>query len=121
VLWAIFGAFWGSNAILLVALFKDGDFPTNHWVGAIIATVGASQSFVWQHIQARALGGIERHEATMHAIEEHLNIPETLCIMAPAAPGVRARGLMRACSIVGFIIWLLATLVLVPLAVLPGR
>ena len=27
VLWSIFGAFWGANAILLVALFTTGKLP----------------------------------------------------------------------------------------------
>ncbi len=31
IVWTVFGAFWAANAVLLVALFQNGDFPSGPW------------------------------------------------------------------------------------------
>ena len=49
VLWSIFGAFWGANAILLVALFTTGKPPVES-VGAVVSIVGFSLSLIWLKI-----------------------------------------------------------------------
>lgn len=117
VLWTIFGAFWATNAILLVALFTTGDLPTNHWVGVVVAAIGVALSLVWHQIQNRALHHIVRHETTMYAIESQLRVSPRFAVSArlseatasrDSQPKPRARSLMPLCSAAGAICWVLA-------------
>lgn len=117
VLWTIFGAFWATNAILLVALFTTGDFPSNHWVGVVLGAVGAALSVAWHQIQNRAIHHIVRHEKNMQRIESQLRVPPYVAISAelsgahsvhPLQRGPQARTLMRLCSIAALVLWLAA-------------
>ena len=55
VVWAIFGTFWAANALLLVALFSQGDFPRHSAVGIIISAADTVVSVAWFLIQRRAI------------------------------------------------------------------
>jgi len=75
VLWHVFGIFWGSNAILLIALFSSGDFPKNPFVGVIVSCVATLVSLIWYGVQRRALGNVLRLEEISKRIERRLEMP----------------------------------------------
>lgn len=118
VLWSIFGVFWAANAILLVALFQNGQIPASA-IGIVISVVGALLSLVWHQIQGRALGNVFKHEALIERLELRLEIPENLATSGNInkedynrflGRGIRARQLMPICSIIAAIVWALAFL-----------
>lgn len=118
VLWSIFGVFWAANAILLVALFQNGQIPMSA-IGIVISVVGALLSCVWHQIQRRALGHILRHETLIERLERQLEIPENLATSGHInqedynrflSSGIPARQLMPICSLVASILWALAFL-----------
>jgi len=119
VLWSIFGVFWAANAILLVALFQGGKFPTFS-VGMVISVVGTLLSIVWHKIQGRALGHVKRHEELMKRLERELGFEDKYAVSAEInregyskylGKGKPARKLMPICSLVAAILWGLAFIV----------
>lgn len=117
VLWTIFGTFWAANAILLVALFTSGTLPSDPFVGIVVATVGILLSLTWHSIQNRALGHLMRHEKLITKIESSLGFDPDFAVSADLnrvpydahlRKGLKARSVMRACSIGGTVMWLLA-------------
>jgi hypothetical protein len=46
VIWSIFGAFWGTNALLLISLFSVGDQWDIKDVGIIISIIGIFISLI---------------------------------------------------------------------------
>jgi len=118
VTWNIFGVFWAANAILLVVLFQNGEFPPNA-IGMVIAGVGASLSWVWHLIQGRAIGHVKRHKNLMQKLEEDLKIPREYAVSArinidnyekTPGKGIAARKIMPCCSFGVAILWTLAFL-----------
>ncbi len=114
VLWHIFGIFWAASALLLVALFRSGDFPDNFIVGLIISTVGFSLSIAWFLIQRRSLGHVKRHEKLMERIEQKLGFNPDYAASAEVnlkdyqeflSMRPRARNVMKAFSIFALIGW----------------
>ena len=115
VLWSIFGAFWGANAILLVALFTTGELPDDPIVGFIVSFVGPSLSAIWHIIQSRALGHLERFEALMSKLEKSLQIESAYAVSGDinkvdylkyiSKKFGAARKWMKACSTGGAIFW----------------
>jgi hypothetical protein len=75
VVWTIFGAFWGTNALLLIGLFSSGNQWDRHFVGIIISTIGVLISLIWSLIQIKAIGRVEMHEKSMICVEDIL-IPD---------------------------------------------
>lgn len=111
VLWSIFGAFWGSNAILLVALFQTGDFPRRACVGFVIALVGTAFALLWAGVQARALHHIERHESVICSAEMTLRIPDSLRLGTGAPQSMlAARNLMRMGAWLAVVVWAVAAI-----------
>jgi hypothetical protein len=118
VLWAIFGAFWGTNSVLLVALFASGTFPINHFVGIVVATVGILLSVIWHIIQRRCIGHIKRFEMLIDRLERKLEIPPDCAISARINTAdyaefvertpIRARTLMHLCSLIATGAWFVA-------------
>ena len=114
VLWSIFGFFGATSALLLMALFDGGGFPSDPRVGAIISLVGAVFSVAWSLVQDRALRHIRRHEDLMANIERRLAIPCDLAV-SPAintrafdaflSGGIPARRIMKYCGIASAIMW----------------
>lgn len=82
VLWTAFGFFGATNAILLVALFANGDLPSNPVVACVVASVGVLASLIWHVVQERALGHIERHEALIERLEAALRVPAGFSVSA---------------------------------------
>ena len=80
VLWTIAGFFGASNAVLLAGLFQTGQFPTDHWVPAILIAAAVVLSAAWSEIQRRALGHIDRHERVMYELEIALALPARLTL-----------------------------------------
>ena len=115
VIWTIFGTFWATNAILLVALFSAGDLPKAPAVGITVSAVGAGLSIVWHLIQRRALGHLRRFEELVELLEKGLRIPAELALSAKVntsayqrflGGGVRARKLMVGCSLASTFLWI---------------
>ena len=126
VVWSVFGIFWATNGLLLVALFNNGSMPRDRLPLLVIAGVGIALSVVWFLIQRRALGHLVRHERLATEIESALNIDTAFATSAQlnstafsryVGRGPRARQVMPACSAVGAVGW--ATLLAWALATLP--
>jgi hypothetical protein len=113
VLWRIFGTFWPTNAILLVALFRSGgpSFPM-----MIITCVGGLfVAVVWFLIQRRALGHIQRLESVARRIEVQLRIGTAYALCADLnkkdcdsylGSGPMTRSVMPVCVLITGISWL---------------
>jgi hypothetical protein len=118
VLWTIFGAFWGTNGVLLVALFVTGTFPTNPAVGIVVSLTGVLLSTVWRIIQLRSIGHLKRYEMLMDRLERRLDVPSEFALSASINEADyqkcvgriwwRARTLMRWCSSMAAILWLIS-------------
>lgn len=67
VRWTIFGAFWATNALLVVALFRSGNEYPRDVVGIVLAIVGLALSLVWHRLQNSALHHLVRRERTIAA------------------------------------------------------
>jgi hypothetical protein len=80
VLWRIFAAFWAANAILLVALSRDGALPAERAVTLAIGGVGLGLSLTWLVVQRRAMGHLARHERLMERLETRLRVPPELSV-----------------------------------------
>ena len=122
VLWSIFGVFWAANAILLVALFATGKFPSNPIVIPLIACLGIALCYVWYAIQKRALGHIVRHEELMRRVEKKLDFDPYVAASGKVNPdntnkylkrGPSARNVMPMCSKAGIWLWAIALILFV--------
>ena len=113
IIWTIFGTFWATNAILLVALFSTGKLPETPVVGVIVSGVGFALSGVWHLIQKRALVHLERFEELVQKFETKLRFPPDLALSARVnkaaykklEKGIRARDLIQACSLASTFLW----------------
>jgi hypothetical protein len=72
VLWRIFGAFWRTNAILLVALFRSGQEGPARAVGLVSCLSGIFVAICWFMIQRRAMRHIRRLETVAERLEREL-------------------------------------------------
>ena len=82
VLWSIFGAFWGANTVLLVALFATGKLPESPFVGLVVSAAGTLLSVVWHVIQRRAIGHLKRFDVLMERLERDLDVPPHYAVSA---------------------------------------
>ncbi len=73
VLWSIFGTFWASSAILIVALGGTLS-PPSPGPGLVVAGVGAGVGVAWALSQRRALHHLERDEDLMAKFEDALGL-----------------------------------------------
>ncbi len=116
VLWIIFGTFWAANLLLFNALIIDGKFTSESIVGIFVSIVGIIISRLWNIIQNRGIGHIERHERIIYLIESNLftkdeiifaNSPDlNKCDFKQYLPkGKSARYLMKICSKLSIIPW----------------
>ncbi len=109
VVWAIFGTFWAANALLLVALFSQGDFPRRPVIGVIISTAGSVVSVAWSLIQGRAISHLARYEFIVGALEEELRIPERFRLQGDQhrekLQGLGARKVMRGITQLAVVAW----------------
>ena len=119
VLWTVFGTFWATNAILLVALFTTGDVPSNPKVGLVVAVLGLSLSVIWHLVQNRALGHLVLFETIISRVEKTLRIDPDFAVSHDInradycrflERGPRARTLMALCSKIVFFLWTAAFL-----------
>jgi hypothetical protein len=115
VLWRVFGTFWPTNAILLLALFRASDQLPDRWVGAIVCGSGILVSAVWFLIQRRCIGHMRRLEATADRLERRLRMPPEFALSARLnvqdyethlSFGPRARTLMPLCTVLIGLLWL---------------
>jgi hypothetical protein len=128
VLWTVFGAFWAANTVLLVALFATGKLPDRAYVGIIVSIVGVALCFAWHVVQNRTIGHLERFEKLMERLEKDLKIPSSYALSAKinttdyntyvAPRGPSARTVMRTCSALTGILWLLSFVLLLVYATL---
>jgi hypothetical protein len=80
VLWRIFAAFWAANAILLVALSREGTLPADRPETQAIAGVGLGLSLTWLVVQRRAMGHLAMHERLIERLETRLRVPPDLAL-----------------------------------------
>lgn len=112
IVWAVFGVFWAANAVLLGALFTNGDFP-ERLVGLIVSIAGFALSLIWLAIENRALAWLKYYEAIVKKLEQnYLHIPS--CVAFTGHPetvrGIRVRPIMQICPLVCTVLWCVATL-----------
>jgi hypothetical protein len=81
VLWNIFAIFWGTNAILLVALFAgDGSNAgvasnvsgPESFVGVVVSAVGLGLSIMWLTLHRRSLAWLDYYQRLTNRLEEGL-------------------------------------------------
>jgi hypothetical protein len=113
VLWLIFGAFWPTNAILLVALLQSADRIPLRVAGLVICGAGILAATCWLLIQSRAIGHIRRLEAVARRLEHRLAIDDDIAL-SESGPGddtflsgPRARLIMQGCTIMIGLGWLI--------------
>src|SRR4030043_1487012 len=128
IVWSIFGAFWGTNALLLISLFSVGDQWKFEIVGIIISIIGIFISLIWTSIQIRAINRVQMHEDSMKFVEKKaLIIPDELCTYSiPPRQSehipkiakkilkwiglkkVKVRQIMVWCSLIVLLLWVLS-------------
>ena len=103
--WTVFGTFWATNAILLVALFDQGKPPRSPFISWVVCGTGCAASAVWAIIQGGALYHRCKLENSLRKLESSIIPDDDLRITSHL--GVPwARILMVACSILAFTGWL---------------
>jgi hypothetical protein len=116
VVWSIFGAFWATNALLLISLFSVGEKWDENIVGILISIIGISISYIWTSIQLRSINRIQMHEDAMQYIENELKLPiEVRSYSVPPLVSIiplfsiriktKARDTMRFCCPIVLSIW----------------
>jgi hypothetical protein len=104
--WAVFGTFWATNAILLVALFDQGKLPRNPLIILVVCGVGCAASAVWAITQVGALCHQRKLEDSLRKLESSIIPDHDLRITSHLGRVPWARILMVACSILAFTGWL---------------
>ena len=108
--WVVFGAFWGANALLLIALVQSLDI---RWV---VPIAGLIVSLVWLAVQRRALGHLRYLEEVVEQLEKALGVPPDHAIsgwinkaaydkLMPHPKWLRARDLMVGSGVVAALCW----------------
>jgi hypothetical protein len=119
VLWRVFGAFWPTNAILLVALFRSGAQGPSREVGIITCAAGLFVAVVWFLLHRRALAHLLRLDSIAENLERMLALkPEHALSVGLSSVlvghGPQARAVMRSCIVIlgtcwlGGLIWFVA-------------
>jgi hypothetical protein len=81
VLWNIFAIFWGTNAILLVALFAgDGSNAAaagnvsspGELAGVVVSAVGLGLSIMWLTLHRRSLAWLDYYQKLANRLEDGL-------------------------------------------------
>src|ERR1700689_3164364 len=80
-LWRSLAIFWAANAVLLVALFKNGTWPTDRSVVLVLGLFGLVMAVLWYIVQSRIL----QHLA---AVEEVMSRLEALLKLDQITPGI---------------------------------
>lgn len=122
IYWTVFGIFWPTNAILLMALFPNGDLPRARWLAFVVSLVGFTTCCVWDKVQVRVLGHMERIERTIDRaearrgvfLEERLYPPREYVDSLPPEQRIRGspvRELMPLCTGGGIVFWLVLAIV----------
>lgn len=120
VLWSIIGIFFAANAVLLVAIFPNGNYPPNPLVGVIITLFGVLLCMAWHLIQGRAIGYVKKHEALIFALEKALKVEGRYAISRELTEVERkvyfghctisARKVMPMCSSILLVFWIIVFL-----------
>jgi hypothetical protein len=103
--WTVFGTFWATNAILLVALFDQGKLPRNSFISWVVCGAGCAASAVWAITQGGALYHQRRLENSLRKLESSI-IPDDDLRVTSHLGVPWARILMVVCSIIAFAGWL---------------
>ena len=113
VLWSIFGAFWGTNALLLISLFSAGSKWSISQVGIIISIIGIIISFIWTVIQTRTIDRIQMYENSIKFIEKKLDFSKELFAFSKAPKPsinfrIKAREIMKFNCLLLLVSWVMA-------------
>ena len=100
VLWSIFGAFWGTNALLLISFFSANEKWSNAQVGLVVSIIGLIISFFWLIIQTRTLDRLQMYEDSIQYLEKELFTNKQMFAFSKVPKRsidfkVRARDIMR--------------------------
>ena len=79
IMWSIFGIFAAANAVLLVALFPNGEEPRG-WPGAAVGGAGLALASVWWLLQWRAIAHVKRLNHLVEKLERLLKVPAGLAM-----------------------------------------
>ncbi len=113
VLWSIFGAFWGTNALLLISFFSANDKWSNYQVGIVVSIVGFIISSFWILIQSRTIDRLRMYEDSIQYIEKKLSLKKELRAFSKAPKpsidlNIKARFVMKFNSFIIWLSWLVA-------------
>ncbi len=119
VVWNMFGAFWATNALLLVSVFSADEVWDKKYVWLVVSLIGFMVSVAWFLVQDRMLNRIARYEISIKFIEKTLVFPKPLRTYSNSPLrsliDVRARNVMRLVVFLIGVTWLIkALLVYVP-------
>ncbi len=112
VLWSIFGAFWGTNALLLISFFSSNENWTITQVGIVVSIIGLIISSIWIIIQTKTIDRIQMYENSIQYIEHKLCLKKELYAFSKVPqPSIRfkikARHVMRFNCLFIWISWLI--------------
>jgi hypothetical protein len=82
VVWTVCSVFSAANAVLLVALFPEGQAPSK-LVGLVVGSVGFVLALAWGAIQKRVLRHLDRYEDIARTLEDALRLPAQFRVTAP--------------------------------------
>ena len=116
VLWSIFGAFWGTNALLLVSIFAADERWKINLVSIFISLIGIIISAIWLIIQSRTLNRIEMYEGSIRKIEDYNDFPKYLRTFSiKPKKGIKARTAMKWSVLLAMIGWIINIVCLIGL------
>lgn len=119
VVWNMFGAFWATNALLLVSVFSADEVWDKKYVWLIVSVIGFVISMTWFCIQDRMLNRLLKYENSIKYIEKSLGFSKSLRTYSDSPPRsycpFKARNVMRVIVLVIGVAWFVkALLVYVP-------
>ncbi|RPH29903.1 MAG: hypothetical protein EHM93_16635 [Bacteroidales bacterium] len=115
VLWSIFGAFWGTNALLLISFFSANERWSISQVGIVVSIIGLIISSIWIIIQTRTIDRLQMYENSIQYIEKKLFFEKKLYAFSKVPKPsinfkIKARNVMKFNC---FIIWFSWLIVLI--------
>jgi hypothetical protein len=108
ILWTVYGAFWATNAILVVALFSSGRLTADWRAAYLVPFVAYLDAAAWVVIQNRALRIIRKLEIAASAMEDRLYIPVEFRVSRSRNGRHLIRGTMRLMSMMVTLAWAVA-------------
>ena len=114
--WTVFGHFWTTNAVLLIALCATGKFPDRK-ISALICVAGVVASIVWWQVQGREGRYLVRFTSLVKQLENDLRVPSKYRLsgrlderseswVSGGLPRVSTRKVIQYCCLAVAVLWL---------------